>query len=331
MSEKKVKYGFGDVISSLDIASGKVEETDVLFQKGYLTCHPVKLGHCIKDDKVNELCYGMVTHVDEDGVMMDASGLKWHYFIPEKHADEKPSDTVKKEEHKFRKGDTVRLISNYHGIPESYISRIGYISEEPTGEFVYVTFDNGGCYKPEFIVEMWQIESVDDKENDAAQNDECISDGVFKVGDRIKLIRADHGIGGEWVGRCATIEAHEYDNCYLAKFDYYDAHFFVYDGMIEKISDKEDKKTEKATEDLASVIVPFDFSRQEDRDAVRDRWVRCKQNKNEYRISAFKHSDNYGWQAHLNQVGLRTPQQLLANYTFLNGASVGKLKGESNG
>ena len=69
------------------------------------------------------------------------------------------------------------------------------------------------------------------------KNEECVSGGVFKVGDRIRLIRSGHGIPEEWVGRCATIEAHEYDNCYAARFDYDNVTLYVYSDTIEKISD----------------------------------------------------------------------------------------------
>ena len=77
----------------------------------------------------------------------------------------------------------------------------------------------------------------------------------------------------------------------------------------------------------APVYLPFDLSLQEDRDALRDRWIRCRQTGSEYRISAFKHRDDYGWKAHTPQVGLRDGGQLLNNYEFLDGSPIGHREG----
>ena len=77
----------------------------------------------------------------------------------------------------------------------------------------------------------------------------------------------------------------------------------------------------------APVYLPFDLSKQEDRDALRDHWIRCRQTGSEYRISAFKHRDDYGWKAHTPQVGLRDGGQLLNNYEFLDGSPIGHREG----
>lgn len=67
------------------------------------------------------------------------------------------------------------------------------------------------------------------------KNDECASDRVFKAGDRIRLIRAGHGLSGAWVGRCATIKSHAHGSWYFARFDF-SISLAVHSDMIEKIS-----------------------------------------------------------------------------------------------
>ena len=70
--------------------------------------------------------------------------------------------------------------------------------------------------------------------------------------------------------------------------------------------------------------VPFDLSKEEDREFLRYKWIRCKRNDFESCITAFKYHDTE-WKAHVPQQGLRNGEQLLDNYEFMYGSPVGKL------
>ena len=71
--------------------------------------------------------------------------------------------------------------------------------------------------------------------------------------------------------------------------------------------------------------VPFDFSKPEDRDALRDKWIRCKSDGNEARISAFRRDPHTStWRAYVYHTGLKDGSQLLSDYEFLDGSVIGK-------
>ena len=85
-------------------------------------------------------------------------------------------------------------------------------------------------------------------------------------------------------------------------------------GFIYFLPEKEDKPE----------YLPFDLSKPEDREALRDKWIRNKQTGNEAKITCFKHTREHDWQAHIPQTGLRSGFELLANYEFLDGSAIGR-------
>ena len=64
--------------------------------------------------------------------------------------------------------------------------------------------------------------------------------------------------------------------------------------------------------------VPFDLSKKEDREALRDKWTRHKYLKIELKITNFEIQDGI-WYANGREGGI-----LFRNYTFLDGSPVGK-------
>lgn len=94
-------------------------------------------------------------------------------------------------------------------------------------------------------------------------------------------------------------------------------HPFIHDciGFICLIRKKEPEKK----------YVPFDLSREEDRQLLRDSWIKSKYNDREAKVSAFKHDETRGWLAHIPQTGMRDGEQLFNSYTFLDGTPCGKL------
>ena len=64
--------------------------------------------------------------------------------------------------------------------------------------------------------------------------------------------------------------------------------------------------------------VPFDLSKEEDRDALRGKWVKKKDTGTEYQLIHFMHIDSL-WRALAN-----TGQEFYDYFTFLDGSPVGK-------
>lgn len=70
--------------------------------------------------------------------------------------------------------------------------------------------------------------------------------------------------------------------------------------------------------------VPFDFSREEDRQLLRDKWLIRKSTGSEYKIAAFRNIKG-AWEAHIPSYGKVYSSLLLEAFTFLDGSPAGKL------
>lgn len=132
---------------------------------------------------------------------------------------------------------------------------------------------------------------------------------------------------------CPRIKGYTIDNTgEFIVFDNTAGEFFVedfdtYQEAIEWLERKdlhEDEPEGFEQFDDKPRYVPFDLSKEDDRECLRDKWIKSKYNGNEARVSAFKHHETRGWQAHIPQIGLRSGYQLLTNYEFLDGSPVGK-------
>ncbi len=166
-----------------------------------------------------------------------------------------------------------------------------------------VTYDGWGFFLPEKKKPYEERQAEWVKEND------------IQDGDKVRLLRKaeDHedGWGCYWgtgiVGDVGKIIG--LDSLWGVRVSFSESSYWYPFFVLEKVKEE---------------YIPFDLSLQEDRDALRDRWIRCRQTGSEYRISAFKYRDDYGWKAHTPQVGLRDGEQLFNNYEFLDGSHVGK-------
>ena len=75
-------------------------------------------------------------------------------------------------------------------------------------------------------------------------------------------------------------------------------------------------------------FIPFDLSLPEDREKLRDAWVRHKSSGNEYHVAAII-TDGYGEYCdryvHLVKAGRKRSYDLLSDYEFVDGTPCGKL------
>lgn len=74
--------------------------------------------------------------------------------------------------------------------------------------------------------------------------------------------------------------------------------------------------------------IPFDLSKPEDRDALRDKWIKDKRWGNEWLISGFyvDETGGQGWKAKLTRKNAGfTGSELMERFTFLDGSVIGKI------
>ena len=160
---------------------------------------------------------------------------------------------------------------------------------------------------------------IPDKEESAAKP-------LLKKGDRVRIVKEWEDFNEECnptIGDTGRIEEIDEDGNVKVVLDSDDDWWWYSPDAVELIEDKAALSPVESKDKPA--YIPFDLSRKEDRDALRDKWIVCRYNGNEARISAFKQTDTHGWEAHIPQTGLRSGRQLFDNYTFLDGSLIGKL------
>ena len=153
----------------------------------------------------------------------------------------------------------------------------------------------------------------------------------FSIGDRVILLSPAHSIPEDLVGKEGRIVSKGIFYLQLM-FDGYRGIWGTEPKYLKKIEDNALKQVESIPESQLSgyhnsrkpEYVPFDLSREEDRQLLRDTWIKSKYNDGEARVSAFKHIDTRGWLAHIPQTGMRDGEQLFNSYTFLDGSPCGR-------
>lgn len=176
-----------------------------------------------------------------------------------------------------------------------------FISDETTGDGIY----------QHFLPEKEKSYEERQKEWIAANN--------IKLGDKVRILRKARDHENGWLNRWGGLEMDREVGKIGRVTSIFsdirvdtDTNWFFYPYFVlEKVEDEPE-------------YVPLDLSREEDRQLLRDRWIRSKQTGNEARIVCFKHTREHDWQAHIPQTGLRSGFELLNNYEFLDGSPIGK-------
>ena len=141
-------------------------------------------------------------------------------------------------------------------------------------------------------------------------NDTRIEIGAeYYYADFAKVVLRHANNNDSYYSKLVSVNAENYSTPFLVSFD---RKTIQWACLIRK------KEPEKK-------YVPFDLSKEEDRQVLRDIWIKNRYNGNEFRISAFKRTREHDWQAHISQVGLRRGYELLHSYTFLDNTPCGKL------
>lgn len=152
----------------------------------------------------------------------------------------------------------------------------------------------------------------------------------FSIGDRVILLGAILGIPNDLIGKEGVIVRKSIGYLFVRFND--DGIWGTLPEYLRKVENNALKQVESIPESQLSgyynsrkpEYVPFDLSREEDRQLLRDTWIKSKYNDGEARVSAFKHIDTRGWLAHIPQTGMRDGEQLFNGYTFLDGSPCGR-------
>ena len=154
----------------------------------------------------------------------------------------------------------------------------------------------------------------------------------FSIGDRVVLLSPAHNIPRYLVGKEGRIVSKGTFCLLRIMFDGSSEVWGTEPKYLRKIEDNALKQVESIPEWQLSgyynsrkpEYVPFDLSREEDRQLLRDTWIKSNYNGNEAMISAFRHDETSGWQAYIPHTGMRDGEQLFNNYTFIDGSVIGK-------
>lgn len=299
------EYTYYDIIAPKDILTGCVKKKDIIGKKGWFFD---SLPRVINPDQFR---YGVLTDTEEDSALpfKDDNNIVWLYFLPEKEPsyEERQAEWVKA--NNLKEGDKVKILKAYGGDDHGFDILMAERMKPLVGKVVTVrTIESdaiclwnedksGSWYWPYFV-----LEKVKDKPE-------------LKVGDCVKIIKKLNGfVGGAVpaIWKTGIIENIR-DAGFKVRLDNGNFWWYVRDDL--ELIDK-------------SEFIPFDLSKEEDRNALRGKWLRDIKTGNEFFVSAIiteehgEYSDKY---VHLVKGGKRRPYTLLSDYEFLDGRPVGKL------
>ena len=341
-------YAYDDIVTAKDIRTGKVRKEDIIGKQGWFFD---TIPSDMSEDAIEHIepsRYGVLTDISmaEAFPFYEAGCDSWTCFLPEKKKpyEERQAEWI--EANGIEIGDKVKILRKYEpyedgcstemdreGRMDRLIGTVGEVCSIARGSIGVAdsTFYPWGW--PYFCLEKVKGEPRTDTFGEIARKLNGFlytryitlhwwegRSYIYGWGDR-----PDYN-GETWLWcKARYIYRLELPEGYSPEIE----PCFRTDGKIDYsrciIDFEEEASMEPADTILgAPVYLPFDLSLQEDRDALRDRWIRCRQTGSEYRVSAFKHRDDYGWKAHTPQVGLRDGEQLFYSYEFLDGSPVGK-------
>lgn len=323
-------YTYDDIVTAKDILTGRVKKEDIIGKKGwFMDCIPQDMSLkaienmtrpcCLKDVKLDCVCPFIPDAEDR---------CSRTYFLPEKEE----SASIPR----FKIGDRVKIVEEWIGFEGGYdqtIGKIGRIEEIDNDGTVGVVLDSDGdwwWYKPD------AVELIEDEEPKiyGSAIEECpfeykeksykerqaewVKANNLKPGDKVRILRTaednEDGWGAIWmslmdetVGEIGTvIEVSNYSGICV---DYWFYPYFVLE------------KTDEA------VYIPFNLSKQEDRYALRDKWVKSTNPDvfHEFKITQFVRMNDDHQTIYVKAGTNRySGNDLFYDYTFLDGSPVGK-------
>lgn len=301
-------YTYDDFVTAKDILTGKVKEEDIIGKSGWLL-------DCIPQD----MSLNVIERLGRYGRLEDpclessypfrvkGNRCPFMYFLPEKEesAPEPLEDFLHLTPDQFDYFQS-QWLKNKSMVSciKAWTYKAGrYIAVDNTaGEFYVESFDT----REEAL--KW-LKGADTKEEMDKPEE---AKPVFKVGDRVRIVKEwggfTEGISKPTTGKTGIIEWADYPSVKVRLDSDNDWWFYSYDA-VELIEDE-------------PAYIPFDLSDPKDRDALRDKWVKAKLTSIEARVIGFG-----AVEVILIDRGYTT-DELLKDFTFLDGSPVGRRKEE---
>ena len=197
----------------------------------------------------------------------------------------------------------MRLVGNPKTLKDFDADRsYPFVSDELVGEGVYLYF-------------------LPEKEESAAKP-------KFKIGDRVRIVKDWDGFNKEYkstIGETGRIES-VFDDNIKVMLDSDNGWWWYKSDAIGLIDDKAALSPVESKDKPA--YIPFDLSKEEDRDALRDKWVRSRNPDifHEFKITQFIRMNDDHQTIYVKAATNRySGDDLFCDYIFADGSPVGKL------
>ena len=329
-----MEYTYDDIITAKDILTGRVKKEDIIGKTGwFMDCIPIDMSlntimrlvgnpKTLKDFDADRSCPFVSDELVGEGVYL--------YFLPEKE-ESAPIP-------RFKIGDRVKIVKEWAGFGEGYnptIGKTGRIEEIDEGEIVKVVLDSDGdfwWYRPD------SVELIEDEEPEICGS--AIEEGPFKCkeksykerqaewvkannikeGVKVKIFRKAESYEDGWidiwlgdadVGKIGVINGIQPNNIKVKTNT--SSYWYPY-FVLEKVEDEPE-------------YIPYDLSKPEDRDALRDKWVKSTNPDvfHEFKITQFvRMNDDYQTIYVKTSTSRYSGNDLFYDYVFADGSPVGK-------
>ena len=352
-------YTYDDIVTAKDILTGKVKKDDIIGKNGWLL-------DAIPHDMSLNVIARLGVHVClmeinlENTAPFGDGGIPFTYFLPEKGKsyEERQNEWLKAND--IGEGNKVRIVRKAKGYKDGWdntwldsmddeVGKVGTVVEDRGDKGIVV--DTGGKHwrYPYFVLE--KVNDEPEKEESAPERRTWLEDIAYR------LYECMHS---RYVAFCKqddylTVSGFTYKPCFSEengiwypgkseKWSMYDLSipYAAYSDCPEewKVDGKVDFS--KAIIDMVAgegpssikrdedepEYVPFDLSDPKDRDFLRGKWIKRKENGHETLISFFAQGfiAHEGWSADAWSANNCSSEYLFDEYTFLDGSPVGRRK-----
>lgn len=357
------EYTYDDIVSVKDLLTGRVEEKDILYKYGWFVdsvfdlesaipsgclSDAARLKRAIDNGSLDTLKYGQVTCVVTATLPFFADHKSWHsFFILDKDFSYANWQTEWVKKNNLKPGDKVKVLRSFeihecdfdHSMTELMTQQVGKILEvkriRDPGIYLSVEKSPWGMLWPYFVLEkvednaLKQVESIPESQLRGYYNSRKPE---YTEADIISDIN-DPRLEGS-IGKVCYVAHHLYDDDIVANANNDDK---THKGILINLGYDPAFPFEVHTEmglHWKQIIiaknqpsqpeyVPFDLSREEDRQLLRGKWLRSNQNREEM-ITGFHMFDNGKWTADMSCFANATGDGLFRLYTFLDGTPCGK-------
>ena len=314
-------YTYNDILCVKDILTGSIRTEDIAGKDGWFTDVSGNLRRAIDEDNLDVLASGTIDHIDNVSArFVTTEGVRWDYFIPKKEPSYEDCQDEWIKANNLKRGDKVRILRKAKAYENGW--RNGWVDsmDGTVGKVCYVIADCGcdgiklGTSQGSWRYPYFILEKVEDKptytDDDiiSSSNDPRLKTAIGKLvyfhDDRESVLcNANNDVA---IGTLTSIDK-----------GYGSSVFFINSVLHWKyIIIKKDQPENK--------YIPFDLSLDEDKAALRNRWVKSKHTSIESVVTGFTSSNV------CLGVSSYTPSTLFRNFTFLDGSVIGKSANKEN-